>query len=170
MSVREGDPAHSHTLPPSVPFLRAPPTQARATCTLAPTFARCYRCRSDENEWDKLRGVFTFLQESHEIPSDITLSALPNLYKLLKLHCEKTINGNFAHCISNECKFSAQTMMGKLDSYGELINSDVVTFSKLLDPRFINDDSVVPKFREILTHKYGYVKKNPSAISTCRFL
>ena len=116
----------------------------------------------DDYEWAKVFSVATFLQKAHEVTvlqsskTRVTLSLIPGMYTLLKNHCDAVKLGQMPDWTSNECKEAATCMLEKLQSYDDLINSNIVKMAKLLDPRFKSDTRLMPTLRTILIDNYEY--------------
>ena len=116
----------------------------------------------DDYEWANILSVATFLQKAHEVTvlqsskTRVTLSLIPGMYTLLKNHCDAVKLGQMPDWTSNECKEAATCMLEKLQSYDDLINSNIVKMAKLLDPRFKSDTRLMPTLRTILIDNYEY--------------
>ena len=54
-------------------------------------------------------------------------------------------------------------MLEKLQSYDDLINSNIVKVAKLLDPRFRSDTRLMPTLRTILIDNYEYGRLDSDA-------
>ena len=116
----------------------------------------------DDCEWAKVLSVATFLQKAHEVTvlqsskTRVTLSLIPGMYTLLKNHCDAVKLGQMPEWTSNRCKDAATFMLEKMQSYDDLINSNIVKMAKLLDPRFKSDTRLMPTLHTILIDSYEY--------------
>lgn len=93
-----------------------------------------------DDEWTKAGSVCEFLESAATLTERqsgsqyVTLSINSKLFNRLRSRCESQIGQDDA-----TLKLIAEKMLEKLNSYSELINTELSDLSRILDPRIRND-------------------------------